>query len=90
MLNLEQCLFPGTPVNTLLRLRLLTDEHREFAHEFIPAISARFTDLDEAGGLTGRLHSLSWDWPDFSASIAEHFELEESYLFPKILRYEYC
>ncbi|MEO6096203.1 MAG: hemerythrin domain-containing protein [Fibrobacteria bacterium] len=68
----------------------LTQEHRAFLQEFIPAILSAFTAGDRHPDFLGPLHPLIVAWPGFSASLIRHISEEESFLFPKILQQEYC
>ncbi len=71
-------------------LDFLTQEHRDFAETFIPAIKAGFASGEGRKDFLGTLHPLIKAWPAFSASLIEHMAAEEAFLFPKILRYAYC
>jgi iron-sulfur cluster repair protein YtfE (RIC family) len=68
----------------------LTREHQVFLHEFIPAIRNSFATGDRLPDFLGPLHPLIVAWPGFSAALIRHISEEETFLFPKIMRYEYC
>jgi iron-sulfur cluster repair protein YtfE (RIC family) len=71
-------------------LDFLTQEHREFVREFLPAIKNAFNAVQCGPECLENLQSLIGQWTAFAASLIEHISVEESFLFPKILRYEYC
>jgi iron-sulfur cluster repair protein YtfE (RIC family) len=71
-------------------LDFLSAEHREFTHDFITAIQTGFNAGAGKRDFLGVLHPLVQGWPAFSAQLLEHITAEETFLFPKILRYEYC
>jgi regulator of cell morphogenesis and NO signaling len=71
-------------------LDFLTQEHRDFIESFMPAIKSGFTSGEGRKDFLCPLHPLIHAWPALSASLMEHIEAEETFLFPKILRYAYC
>lgn len=71
-------------------LDFLTHEHREFTRGFLPAIKSAIADGQGSPEFLARMHSLIREWPTFAASLTEHIVVEETFLFPKILRYDYC
>jgi iron-sulfur cluster repair protein YtfE (RIC family) len=71
-------------------LDYLTDEHREFNREFLPAIKGAFSALEKSGAAPERFAALIGEWRAFAISLNEHIATEESFLFQKILRYDYC
>lgn len=68
----------------------LTHDHRIFLHEFLPAIRNSFAAGDRLPDFLGSMQPLIAAWPGFSASLTRHISDEETLLFPKIMRYEYC
>lgn len=71
-------------------LDFLTHEHREFTREFLPAIRNAIADGQGGPEFLASMHFLIREWPAFSASLTEHIAVEESFLFPKILQYDFC
>jgi regulator of cell morphogenesis and NO signaling len=72
-------------------LDFLTREHIQFQNGLVPEIGKTLyvKPAGEAESLL-RLHRLAEEWPKFSASLIEHMQEEEIFLFPKILQYDYC
>lgn len=68
----------------------LTREHREFTGEWIPAIQSAMNAGDRDSERPVRLDAMIRMWPEFKASLIQHMTAEESFLFPKLLRYDYC
>ncbi len=72
-------------------LDFLREEHREFLLVILPSITEA---LESAVRTSARLHpqarALAQEWPAFVSSLTEHIREEEIFLFPKILRYDYC
>ncbi|MDB5047094.1 MAG: Hemerythrin cation binding domain protein [Fibrobacteres bacterium] len=72
-------------------LDFLAHEHRQYLHGLLPAIRHSLAQEYQGDGESlRRLRYLVEEWPAFSAALAEHIHEEESFLFPKILHYEYC
>jgi iron-sulfur cluster repair protein YtfE (RIC family) len=71
-------------------LDFLTQEHRVFMLEFLPAIKSAIASGQGSPEFLARIHFLVQEWPAFAAALAEHIADEETFLFPKILRYDYC
>lgn len=76
------------PISHLLDF--LTQEHRDYVDYFIPAIQSGFASGEGRTEFVKALNPMIKAWPEFSASLMEHVAAEETYLFPKILRYAYC
>ena len=71
-------------------LDFLTHEHREIIRHLIPAIKNAIVAEEKCQDCAGRIRNLVREWPAFSASLETHIKEEETVLFPKILRYDYC
>jgi iron-sulfur cluster repair protein YtfE (RIC family) len=69
-------------------LERLTGEHRKFIRSYLPAIGEAFAP--RGGVVAERLRPLFKEWPAFMSGLKEHIATEEEFLFPKILRYDYC
>jgi iron-sulfur cluster repair protein YtfE (RIC family) len=70
-------------------LERLTGDHRKFIRSYLPAIGEAFSP--RGNGVVGEtLQPLFRDWPAFMTGLKEHIATEEEFLFPKILRYDYC
>ena len=68
----------------------LTHEHREITSEFFPAIrNAIIAEEKNPANLEAK-SLLVREWPTFMAALIEHIKSENTFLFPKILRYDYC
>lgn len=72
-------------------LDYLTRDHDELLNGLLPEIG-RTLSREAAGDSESylRLHRLVEEWPEFSASLREHIQEEELFLFPKILQYDHC
>lgn len=71
-------------------LDYLTCEHRVFIRDFLPGIKSAFWSLESSQEIPGRFAALISEWHSFANALNEHIAAEESFLFPKILRYDYC
>ncbi len=71
-------------------LDFLIQEHREIVSEFFPAIrNAIISEEKDPANLEAN-SALIREWPGFMANLTEHIKSEDTFLFPKILRYDYC
>ncbi|MDB5106400.1 MAG: Iron-sulfur cluster repair di-iron protein [Fibrobacteres bacterium] len=71
-------------------LDYLTCEHQAFIRELHPGIMGAFWSLEKSREIPGRFAALIREWHAFENAFSEHIAAEESFLFPKILRYDYC
>ncbi len=71
-------------------LDYLTREHWQFVNRILPAIKHAFAEEYTANDDSlHRLRYLVEEWPAFSSALEGHIHEEESFLFPKILHYDY-
>ncbi len=71
-------------------LDFLTHEHREIVSEFFPAIRNAIISGEKDPANLEANSALIREWPKFMANLTDHIKSEETFLFPKILRYDYC
>jgi regulator of cell morphogenesis and NO signaling len=72
-------------------LDLLVSQHREFLHEFLPAIGHVLSGIpDPDAASMAHLRTLAEEWPAFAASLSAHIREEEDVLFLRLLRYDAC
>jgi iron-sulfur cluster repair protein YtfE (RIC family) len=77
-----------SPVSHLLDF--LCREHWEFIHSFFPSIKEAIHSWKPGRDDWESIKCLRDGWPGFAASLVEHIHEEEGFLFPSILRYDYC
>lgn len=71
-------------------LDYLTREHWKYINRMLPAIKHTLAHEYKANGDSlRRLRYLVEEWPAFSSVLEGHIHEEETFLFPKILHYEY-
>lgn len=68
----------------------LVCEHFDLIESKLPGILAELNRLGDLSGKSPGAEYLSSEWPNFSLGLLHHMREEESFLFPRLLHYDYC